>query len=225
MAAKPVDHEIAADAPRAASEESPLLSTSSEDAAAADNRRSQLLRTILAFSLSMFMGSFEITVVAAINPSIGGHFKMLNQVSWVATAYSLARTSTQPLYGRLADIFGRKQSLLFANVILIISLVGSSVAPSLWCLVAARALGGIGGGGLTVVPSIIISDSIPLRQRGIYQGVASVIWASGFALGGPIGKSYAVVVSRADLQAASWLIAGAGECHSQPRFRSWSFPP
>ena len=85
------------------------------------------------------------------SPFSGSDFESSNRVSWIAVGYILSNTAFQPLYGRLSDIFGRKQSLLFANIVFLIGTLGCGLAPGLWTLFASRMVAGIGGGGLNVL--------------------------------------------------------------------------
>lgn len=122
--------------------------------------------------------------------SIGNDLHELNRTSWIATAYLLTTTSFQPLYGKLSDIFGRKASLLFAYTIFGLGCLGCGLSTSLGQLVGARAFAGIGGGGMSTVVSILVSDLVPLRSRGSWQGVLNIVFASGAASGAPLGTYF-----------------------------------
>jgi MFS family permease len=105
----------------------------------------------------------------------------------VIYSYFLTLTSFQPLYGKLSDIFGRKTALLSAYSIFGIGCLFCGLARNLNELVAARAVAGVGGGGLLTVSSIILSDIVPLRTRGSWQGYVNVVYALGASAGGPLG--------------------------------------
>ena len=96
-------------------------------------------------------------------------------------------TSFQPLYGKLSDIFGRKAALLFAYAVFGIGGLFCGLSRNLEELVAARAFQGIGGGGMTTVVSILLSDIIPLRERGTWQGYMNIIYVVGASAGAPLG--------------------------------------
>ena len=101
--------------------------------------------------LGMVLAALDQTIVATALPTIVGDLGGINQLSWVITAYLLTTTISTPLCGKLGDIFGRKR--LF-QVAIVIFLVGSSMcglATSMVMLIAARALQGVGAGGLIVV--------------------------------------------------------------------------
>ncbi|BFZ55831.1 hypothetical protein PYCC9005_002872 [Savitreella phatthalungensis] len=136
---------------------------------------------------SAFLNAFDLTVISSIYPTIGSEFKALNQMPYVTTAYLLANTAFQPMYGRLSDIFGRKNTLLMAQTIFLVGTLGCGVSRNLWSLVLARAIAGVGGGGINVVSVILLTDLVPARQRGIYQGLVNVVFASGSATGAPVG--------------------------------------
>jgi predicted MFS family arabinose efflux permease len=101
--------------------------------------------------------------------------------------YFLTLTSFQPLYGKLSDIFGRKSCLLFAYVVFGLGCVFCGLAKDMNQLILSRAFAGIGGGGMTTVVSILLSDAIPLRERGTWQGYINLIYATGAGIGAPLG--------------------------------------
>ena len=118
---------------------------------------------------------------------MGSDLHSLNNTSWIASAYFLTLTSFQPLYGKLSDTFGRKACLLFAYTIFGLGCLFCGLAGSMEQLIAARALTGVGGGGMTTVVSILMSDIIPLRERGTWQGIVNIIFAAGSGIGAPLG--------------------------------------
>lgn len=101
--------------------------------------------------------------------------------------YFLTLTCCQPLYGKLSDIFGRKECLLFAYVIFGLGSLGCGLAQDIWQLIIARAVAGMGGGGINAVTSILLTDVVPLRDRGVWQGYLNIIFGAGTATGAPIG--------------------------------------
>jgi MFS family permease len=80
-------------------------------------------------------------------------------------------TSFQLLYGRLSDIWSRKVVLLAGLVIFFVGSLAASLAQTAAQLIAFRAITGVGGGGLMTVAQTIVSDVVPLRERGKYQGI------------------------------------------------------
>ncbi|KAL7649591.1 hypothetical protein ACMYSQ_011430 [Aspergillus niger] len=146
------------------------------------------LRYIIpAISLGVFLSAADQTIIMASYGQIGSDLEALNLTSWIATSYFLTLTSFQPLYGKLSDIFGRKACLLFAYAVFGIGCLFCGLAQNIDQLIAARVFQGIGGGGMTTVVSILMSDIIPLRDRGVWQGVINIIYATGSGIGAPLG--------------------------------------
>ncbi|KAH9934029.1 MFS general substrate transporter [Epithele typhae] len=137
--------------------------------------------------LGIFLVAMDVTIVTSTYASIGSQFNQLQNTSWIATAYMLSMTTFQPLYGKLSDIFGRKACLLVAYTIFATGCLFCGLARNMTELVVARALAGVGGGGMSTVGSIIMSDVATLRQRGTLQGFANIAFASGQAVGAPLG--------------------------------------
>ena len=101
--------------------------------------------------------------------------------------FFLTLTSIQPLYGKLSDLFGRKPCLLFAYSVFGLGCLFCGLARNMTELILARAFSGIGGGGMTTVVSIMLSDIVPLRERGTWQGILNIVFAAGSGCGAPLG--------------------------------------
>ncbi len=89
--------------------------------------------------LAMFLGALDQTIVATALPTIGRHFGNISDLSWVVTAYLLTGTAVTPLYGKLADIHGRRVLMLTAIGIFVAGSVACALAPGMTELVLARA--------------------------------------------------------------------------------------
>src|SRR3979490_1854421 len=89
--------------------------------------------------------------------------------AWVVTAYLLSATAVTPLFGKLSDIYGRRSILLTGVTVFIVGSVACALAPTPWPLSAARALQGIGGGGILPIAQAIIADLVSPRERARYQ--------------------------------------------------------
>ena len=144
------------------------------------------IRTIvLGIMLAMFLGALDQTIVATALPTIGRHFGDLDDLSWVVTAYLLTGTAVTPLYGKLADIHGRRVMMLTAIGIFVVGSVACALAPSMTALVLARAVQGLGGGGLMSLAQTIIADIVSPHERGRYQGYIGAVFAAS-SIGGPV---------------------------------------
>jgi len=140
-----------------------------------------------AIGIGVFLCALDQLLAVATYAKIGSDLNALNSTSWIATAYFLTLTSCQPLYGKLSDIFGRKECLLFSYAVFGLGCLGCGLARDMPQLVAARALAGVGGGGMNAVVSILMTDIVPLADRGIWQGYINIIFAAGTSTGAPLG--------------------------------------
>ncbi|KAF2868000.1 major facilitator superfamily domain-containing protein [Massariosphaeria phaeospora] len=140
-----------------------------------------------ALAIGVFLAAADQTLVVSTYGTIGTDLHALNSTSWIATGYFLTLSAFQPVYGKLSDIFGRKQCLLFAYLVFGIGSTFCGLARTMSELIAARAFAGIGGGGMAVCVSVLLSDVVPLRERGTWQGYTNIIYAFGAAAGAPLG--------------------------------------
>lgn len=147
-------------------------------------RRSAILPALY---IGAFLCSIDGTIVASTLNRVGADLNESDNVSWVATAYLLTNCAFQPLYGKLSDVFGRKQMLLFASFFFGLGNLICGFAPNFNWLVVGRAVTGVGGGGLAAMSSIIVSDIVTIEERGMYQGYANINFGLGAMLGAPIG--------------------------------------
>lgn len=146
------------------------------------------IRAIVAgIMLAMFLSALEQTIVAPALPAIGRSLGGIDDLSWVVTAYLLAATATTPLFGKLSDIYGRRAVLLAAIGIFIAGSVACALAPSIWILILARGLQGVGGGGLLPIAQTIIADLLSPRERPVVQGRTSIMFMSASILGPVLG--------------------------------------
>ncbi|KAK1640567.1 major facilitator superfamily transporter [Colletotrichum phormii] len=140
-----------------------------------------------AVGIGIYLCAVDQLLTVATYAKIGSELHALNYTSWLATSYYITLTSFQPLYGKLSDIFGRKECLLFAYTIFAIGSLGCGLAQTFTQLCVARAIAGIGGGGMNSVVAILLSDIVPLRDRGVWQGYLNIIFAAGTSTGAPLG--------------------------------------
>jgi MFS family permease len=99
----------------------------------------------------------------------------------------LCRAAVQPLFGQLANIYGRRWITI---IIVAFFTLGSGIAGGAnngATLIAGRAVQGVGSGGIYIIIDIIVSDLVPLRQRGNYMAVILTVYTVGLALGPYIG--------------------------------------
>ncbi|KIP03380.1 hypothetical protein PHLGIDRAFT_121639 [Phlebiopsis gigantea 11061_1 CR5-6] len=134
-----------------------------------------------------FLSSLNTTLVATLLPGISSEFQKSHQASWLGTAYLLATCTFTPLYGRLCNVMGRRGANQTAVIFAALGTAACGFSQNMEMLIAARFLGGLGGGGIMTTATIITSDMYSLRERGLTQGVAAVFNSLGMGLGGPVG--------------------------------------
>jgi len=160
-----------------------------EDAGRLD--KSAIRRIVIGVMLAMLLAAVDQTIVATALPTIGGELNDLSHLPWVVTAYLLSATAVTPLYGKLADIIGRRTTLLTAIVVFIVGSVLCAIAPTMWFLILARFVQGLGGGGLIALAQTIVADIIPPRERMRYQAYFATVFVTSSVAGPVLGGFFA----------------------------------
>lgn len=148
---------------------------------------SQLLLTQSGLWLCCFLAALDTTIIATLSVPISASFDSFSLLSWLAAAYLIANAALQPISGRLTDILSRRTGLIFANTFFALGNLICGLAQDQWLMILGRVVAGLGGGCLTAISTFVISDLIPLRKRGVWQGIMNVFFAVGASLGGVLG--------------------------------------
>jgi EmrB/QacA subfamily drug resistance transporter len=135
----------------------------------------------------VFVAALEATAVATAMPTAIAELGGVARYSWVFSAYLLTSTTTVPLYGKLADLYGRLRVFHVAMALFLLGTALSGMARSLDQLIAFRALQGLGAGGLTPISSTILGDIYTLEERGRVQGLFSGVWGLSSVVGPALG--------------------------------------
>jgi hypothetical protein len=159
--------------------------------------RTKLQTTIIMASLgaSVFLAALDTTIITTALPTISEYFHSNAGYTWIGSAYLLANAASTPSWGKFSDIWGRKPVLLIAAAIFFIGSLLAAVSVSIAMLIAARAIQGIGGGGLIILVNICISDLFSMRNRGPYFGIIGMVWAFASAVGPILGGVFTQKVS------------------------------
>lgn len=139
----------------------------------------RLTITLGAAYVGVFLGAIDSSIVATLSGPISSEFHSLSLLSWLATAYLIANAACQPLSGRMTDIFGRGPGLAFSNVMFAAGNLICGLAQSQGTVIFGRVVAGIGGGGLMSITTFLASDLVPLRRRGVIQGVGNIAYGYG----------------------------------------------
>src|SRR3954468_11003160 len=139
--------------------------------------------------VAMFLAAADQTILASALPTIGSPLRGFADISWVVVAYFLAATIAAPIYGHLGDRFGRKRMLLVALGVFTVASAACAAAPTLLSLIVARAIQGLGGGGLMTLAQALIGEHVPPRERGRFQGYFAGVFALA-STSGPILGAY-----------------------------------
>ena len=150
---------------------------------------------MLALCMAVFLAALDVTIVTTALPTITEHFGSASGYTWIGSAFLLANAASIPSWGKVSDIFGRKPMLLLANVIFMVGSLVAALANSIGMLIAARAVQGLGGGGLVILVNITIGDLFSLRTRGAFYGVIGGVWAIASSIGPIIGGAFTQSVS------------------------------
>jgi EmrB/QacA subfamily drug resistance transporter len=144
-------------------------------------------RIIVGIILAMFLSALEQTIVAPALPTIGRSLSDVENLSWVMTGYLLCATVATPLFGKLSDIYGRRTMMLTSIGVFVFGSVACALAPTVWGLVLARALQGLGGGGILPLAQTVIADLLSPRERPMVQSYSSVMFMCASILGPVMG--------------------------------------
>jgi EmrB/QacA subfamily drug resistance transporter len=142
---------------------------------------------VYALMMVMLLAALDQTIVSTALPKIAVDLHGLDKLSWVATAYLLASAIVTPIYGKLGDMYGRKKIFITSIVIFLVGSMLCGLAQNMDQLIAARALQGLGGGGLMALILAIIADVVPFKERGRYQGYFMAVWGLSSVAGPLLG--------------------------------------
>jgi EmrB/QacA subfamily drug resistance transporter len=160
---------------------------------------------LVGLMLGMFLAALDQTVVATSIRVIADDLRGFSVQAWATTAFLITSTIATPLYGKLSDIYGRKQFFLFAIVVFIVGSGLCGLAQSMYQLAVFRAVQGIGAGGLFSLALAIVGDIVPPRQRARYQGYFLAVFGTASVVGPVVGGFFAGASSILGIAGWRWI--------------------
>ncbi len=154
----------------------------------------QLLRIMAGLMLAAFVAAMDSTVVGTALPTIARELGSFSLYPWIFSGYLLTSTTTVPIWGRLADLHGRKPVLLAGMAIFVGASVLCGASPNMLALILFRSLQGVGAGCLLPVTLTIVGDVFPVAQRARLQGFFSSVWAVAAVVGPLLGAVFVTTV-------------------------------
>jgi MFS family permease len=122
----------------------------------------------ISMMLPVFLGSVDQSVLASALPTIGRDLGQVHNLPWLITAFLIASTALTPLYGKFADIHGRRAAMLIGISIYMIGSLISAASPNMLMLIGGRVVQGCGAGGLVVTANMVLGDIAAPKERGRY---------------------------------------------------------
>ncbi len=150
---------------------------------------------LAALMLTMMLAAMDTTIVSTAIPQIVSDLGGFSKFSWVFSIYLLAQTVTIPVYGKLADIFGRKVILIIGICIFLIGSVASAFSWDIYSLITFRGIQGLGAGSIMATVNTIAGDIYSIEERAKIQGWLSSIWGISAIVGPALGGALAAYIS------------------------------
>jgi MFS family permease len=144
-------------------------------------------RIVCVLLLGTFISNADGSLLYATHPIIASEFNALHDSTWLIASFALAQAVTQPLYGKLSDIYGRKMMLLLAYTLFATGMALTGSGQSMLVLIIGRVTSGAGSSGMTSLVSILITDLVPLRDVATWRSYVNVVATTGRSVGGPLG--------------------------------------
>lgn len=155
------------------------------------NRKLVTIGLLVAVTLSAIEG----TIITTATPTITTELSGVKLMSWIFAAYMLAMTVTTPIYGKLSDLYGRKNLLMFGIILFIFGSVLCGFSQNMGQLILFRTIQGLGAGAALPLTMTVISDLYPYQERAKVQGFISAVWAVSSVIGPLVGGFFVDFIS------------------------------
>ncbi|MFI6871719.1 MFS transporter [Nocardia sp. NPDC050406] len=175
------------------------------DAASAPLSHRRILTILSGLLLAVFLAALDQNIVSVAIVKIANSLHGFEEQAWATTAYLITATIATPLYGKLADIFGRKPCYLIAIGVFVLGSAACAFATSMYQLAGFRAVQGIGAGGLMSLALTIIGDIVPARERVRYQGYFMMVFGIATVIGPVLGGYFSDYEELVGLDGWRWV--------------------
>lgn len=165
----------------------------------------QILTVLSGLLLGVFLAALDQNIVSVAIVRIANSLDGFDEQAWATTAYLITATVSTPLYGKLADIYGRKPFYLIAIALFVIGSAACCFATSMYQLAAFRAFQGLGAGGLMSLAFTIVGDIVPTRERVRYQGYFLMVFGIATVIGPVIGGVLSDYDSLGGIEGWRWV--------------------
>ncbi|KAF2756254.1 putative major facilitator superfamily transporter [Pseudovirgaria hyperparasitica] len=163
---------------------------------------------MVAICLASFPAALDATMIPTALPTITETFQASDSsFAWIGSSFLIGAAAAMPLWSKTSDIFGRKPMLMGASLAFIAGSILCALSRTIGILILGRAVQGMGGGGLMVLPNIIISDLFSMRQRGLFLAIVGMVWSFATAIGPIIGGSFTQYVNWRWVFLDQWSVA------------------
>ena len=149
--------------------------------------RSERGQVLIALMLATGLVAIDSTVIATAIPTVVGDLGGFAQFPWLFSVYLLAQAVTVPIYGKLADLFGRKPVILLGIALFLLGSILCGFAWSMLALIIFRMVQGLGAGAIQPMTITIAGDLYTLAERGKVQGYLASVWGVSAVVGPSIG--------------------------------------
>ena len=143
-----------------------------------------------ALMLTMFLAAMDSTIIATAVPQIAADLGGFAMISWVFSIYLLLQMVCIPIYGKLADVYGRKPILMFGTTVFLIGSACCALSWNMPSLIAFRGLQGLGAGAIMATVATLVGDLYTVRERAAIQGWLSSVWGVAAIVGPTLGGAF-----------------------------------
>ncbi|KAJ3208972.1 hypothetical protein HDU82_001631 [Entophlyctis luteolus] len=152
--------------------------------------KAEFVLVFVGLALAVFIASLDQTIIAVALQTIASEFSSLDQINWIGTAFFVTSTAFIPVYGQMADVFGRKPTFMISIAVFELGSLLCGVSKSMIMLIVSRAVAGAGGAGIFSLAMIIIGDLTTDRERPQYLGLIGATYGLASIVGPLIGGAF-----------------------------------